>query len=57
MQKKWWLSKTVWVNALALVALVAQMQTGFVFSPEMQAFVLSMINLGLRTITREEIVW
>lgn len=57
MQKKWYTSKTIWVNALALAALVAQTQTGFIFSLEMQTFVLSLINVGLRTITKEEITW
>jgi hypothetical protein len=57
MQKKWYTSKTIWVNTLALLALVAQTQTGFIFSLEMQASVLSLINLGLRVITKEEITW
>jgi len=57
MQKKWYLSKTIWVNGLAFIGLVAQAQTGFIFSPEMQAFALSLVNLGLRVITKEEILW
>jgi len=57
MQKKWYTSKTVWVNALALGAIVLQSQFGFILSPELQATALTFINLGLRAITKEEIVW
>lgn len=55
--KKWYTSKTVWVNALALVGMIAQTQTGFIFSEEMQIMLLSLINLGLRVITKEQITW
>lgn len=57
MQKKWYTSKTVWVNGLAIVGFALQAQFGFVFTPETQAFVLSLVNLGLRTVTKEEIIW
>lgn len=57
MQKKWYLSKTVWLNFAALAALYLQAEFGFVFSAEYQAMALSFINLGLRKITKEEIVW
>lgn len=57
MQKKWYMSKTVWVNALALGAVLLQTQFGFILTPELQAMALTFINLGLRTVTREEIVW
>lgn len=57
MQKQWYLSKTIWVNALALAGLITQTQTGFVFSPEMQALALSVVNMLLRVITKEEIIW
>ena len=57
MQKKWYVSKTVWVNVLAVAGIGLQSQFGFVFTPETQAFVLSLVNLGLRAVTKEEIVW
>jgi hypothetical protein len=57
MQKKWYMSKTIWVNGLALAGLVLQAQFGFIFTPETQAFVLSLVNVGLRTVTKEEITW
>lgn len=57
MQKKWYFSKTVWVNVLALAALYLQSEFGFVFSVELQAMSMTLINLGLRKITKEEITW
>ena len=36
MGKKIWLSKTFWVNLVAILALVIQSQTGFVVGPEKQ---------------------
>ena len=57
MQKKWYLSKTIWVNALGLLGLYAQMSSGFIFSVETQTATLALINLILRVVTKEEIVW
>lgn len=53
--KKWYTSKTVWVNILATVALAVQFQTGFIIGPELQAIALSVVNLLLRKVTRTEI--
>ena len=53
--KKWYLSKTFWVNLLALIAMVAQMQYGFVFSAEMQTSLLVLINMALRLITNKSL--
>jgi len=55
--KKWYTSKTLWVNLLAMVAIVAQGQFGFVISPEYQLMVLGAINWILRIITKEAIEW
>jgi len=55
--KKWFLSKTFWVNILAIVALIIQTYTGFVFSPEAQVSVLGVLNILLRTITKAPIEW
>lgn len=49
--KKWYQSKTLWVNALAAVALIVQSQTGFVVSGEVQGAVLVVANLFLRLVT------
>jgi len=57
MGKKFWQSKTFYVNLLAIVALIAQSQFGFVVSVEAQASALAAVNVALRLITKEEIVW
>lgn len=55
--KSWLTSKTLWVNLLAIIALVAQGQFGFVISPEAQLTILAGINMALRLITKSEITW
>ena len=55
--KKWFLSKTFWINILAIVALIIQTQTGFVFSPEAQVSVLALLNIVLRAVTKAPIEW
>ncbi len=49
--KPWYTSRTIWFNAIALVALFAQMQTGFVISPDEQGAILMVGNLILRAAT------
>ena len=53
MGKIWYQSKTLWVNLIAIVALIAQAQFGFVIAPEGQVGILAVINLILRAITNE----
>jgi hypothetical protein len=55
--KKFWMSKTFWVNVLAGAAMLAQMRVGFVVSPELQAMGLTVVNLMLRKITKEPVTW
>jgi hypothetical protein len=55
--KKWYKSKIIWVNGLALVASVLQLKYGLVMSPELQGVLLTAINIVLRAVTKEEIVW
>lgn len=55
--KKWYLSKTFWVNVLAAGGIALQAKTGFVIGPEYQALLLSLVNLGLRKITKDPVVW
>lgn len=57
LQKKWYFSKTVWINIFAMASIYLQMEFGFLFSPELQTAALSLINLWLRKTTKEEIVW
>jgi len=51
--KKWYSSKTIWVNVLALAALILQTQIGFIIDPEEQAGIIVVINLILRIFTGE----
>jgi len=49
-------SKTLWVNLIALGALIAQLEFGFVVAPEEQASAIVVINLLLRVITKEGLI-
>ena len=56
--KKWYLSKIVWVNAIAFVGVMVQSITDkTILTPELQVMALSLVNLFLRTITHENIIW
>jgi hypothetical protein len=55
--KKFYLSKTFWVNVLCAAALAAQMKYGFVVGAELQALALTGINLILRKVTNQPVVW
>jgi len=55
--KKLWQSKTLWVNLIAILAMVAQTQLGFVIDPENQLVILGLINTVLRLITKEPLDW
>ena len=55
--KKVWKSKTFWVNVIAILALLAQTQVGFIIDAEAQAALLAVINLGLRAVTKTPIAW
>lgn len=55
--KPFYMSKTFWVNLLALVALVCQAAFGWVIEPETQAGILALINLLLRLVTKEAVTW
>ncbi|MCX8207686.1 MAG: hypothetical protein N3G75_07640 [Methanothrix sp.] len=49
------MSKTFWVNLIALIAMVVQSVNGFTISPEEQAAILAVINIVLRFYTHDEI--
>jgi fumarate reductase subunit C len=53
--KKWYLSKTVWINVIALAGLIVQTQTGFLLTPEVQAMALTLVNLAVRAVTKQEL--
>jgi hypothetical protein len=55
--KKWYLSKTLWANALALVGAVILGVSGKDFlTPELQVSVLAGINVVLRLMTKSELI-
>jgi len=51
--KKFYQSKTFWVNVIATIAIGVQTQTGFVIDPSIQAVILSVLNTGLRLVTKQ----
>ena len=55
-KKNWYLSKTMWVNAIAAVALLIQNAFGWQVPPEYQGYALVAINIILRILTKEELV-
>lgn len=55
--KKFWESKTFWTNLVMATAVLAQTQYGFVVSPEVQALIITGVNLVLRKISKDPIVW
>ncbi len=55
--KKIYLSKTLWVNLIALLALLAQSFMGAVIDLEAQAAILATVNVFLRLVTKEPVVW
>jgi len=53
MNKKWYLSKTLWVNVLAAIAGVTQAIMGTqLMDPEAQVAILGVINMILRVVTK-----
>ncbi len=52
--KKWYTSKTLWVNVVSIVGVVVFKDT---LSAEMSVIILGAINALLRIVTKEEIVW
>jgi hypothetical protein len=50
-------SKTFWVNILAFIAFAAQKHWGFVIDESLQAQILMVINIVLRTITKDAVKW
>lgn len=55
--KKFWQSKTFWANIVMGGAIVLQTQTGFVMGPELQSLAIIGVNMLLRKITKEPIIW
>lgn len=55
--KKWYTSKTLWVNLIASCSIGLQMKYGFIIDANMQALGLSIVNIILRKITKEAITF
>jgi len=54
--KKWYLSKTMWANAVAGLAVIIQGITGSTWiNPEAQVGLLALINIVLRIVTKSGI--
>jgi len=52
--KKWYKSKTLWINVLAIAGMIAEYcLTQKIYSPETHALVLAVINLLLRLMTNQ----
>jgi len=50
-------SKTMWVNFVAIIAIVAQGQFEFVIDPAAQMAILGVLNIILRAVTGEDLHW
>ena len=56
--KSWFLSKTLWVNVISIIAMAAQGIAGKEIIPmELQATALGLVNMILRLITKQAVVW
>lgn len=54
--KKWYLSKTLWLNALgAAIAIVQGIQGQSWINPELQVLILTVLNAALRFSTNQAI--
>ena len=50
--KRWFQSKTIVVNGIAIVIMIAEyLITNQIYSPEIHAIVIAVLNLGLRLVT------
>jgi len=57
-QKKWFYSKTLWANFMAVIAIAVQGLTGNeILNPDVQGAMLGVANLALRLITKSDVVW
>ena len=55
--KKWYASKTLWVNLIAIIAMIAQSVTGNqILDTDTQSALLALINIALRLITKTSII-
>ncbi|MCK5606750.1 hypothetical protein KAR91_32910 [Candidatus Pacearchaeota archaeon] len=55
--KKWYVSKTIWVNVVAVMTSVVASRFGYNLSADIQVGILTGINIILRKVTKSEIIW
>lgn len=55
--KKWYLSKTLWVNVIALAASLLSEVAGVEVDAQTQVSLLVVVNLILRLVTKTELTW
>ena len=54
--KKWYLSKTLWFNILSILAMLLQTGSGIMIAPpEIQVTLLAVVNVLLRSITKTNV--
>lgn len=58
MGKRWYTSKTIWINAVATGIAIYEAATGEIITdPSVQVIILGVINFILRIITKEPVIW
>ena len=57
MAKSFWKSKTLWTNVIAMFGLILADRYGVTLSAESVGGILALINIILRIVTKEPIVW
>ncbi|MGV8982099.1 hypothetical protein [Clostridium sp.] len=55
LNKKWYFSKTLGLNVIAILLLIVQSNTGFIFPVEYQALGVAILNALNRMITNSNI--
>lgn len=50
-------SRTFWINFIGFVSVFLENQYGFGIDPGVQLQILAFVNIILRTITKEPVVW
>lgn len=55
--KKWYASKTLWVNMIFLGTYVIRHALGYTLDPEFETALLVLINMVLRAVTKEQLEW
>ncbi len=55
--KLWYSSKTIWVNGLALIGAILQAKFGWIIPAEFYTYGLLALNLILRKVTKQPIIW